>query len=155
METTEGGGGMQVYAGCAGVSDTGRQVVSMVAENTWRCLSQGTGLSDSWGGGWSGGGFCCTQMGNSVWGRVLCHKVCSQCCKLARESYSGVKTRAERLVTGRGGGPWRVWDAVAQMEKQETEEQKIKQGRMSCWGGTVGGGEEGGGGREGRDLGEV
>lgn len=123
--------------GALGGSDTGRQVVSMVAENTWRCLSQGTGLSDSWGGGWSGGGFCCTQMGNSVWGRVLCHKVCSQCCKLARESYSGVKTRAERLVTGCCGGPGRVWEA--QMEKQETEDQKIKQGKMSCGGGREGG----------------
>lgn len=102
METTEGGGGMRVYTGCGGLGrNWPTSEVSVVAESTWRCLSQGTGLSDSWGGGWSGGGFCCTQRGNSVWGKVLCHKVCSQCCKLARESYSGVKTRAERLVTGR------------------------------------------------------
>lgn len=96
--------------GVGGFRTTGRSVAIMVAENTWRCLSQGTGLSDSWGGGWCGGGFCCTPMGNSVWGRVLCHKVCSQCCKLARESYSGVKTRAEKVSdqtlrwTGVAGG---------------------------------------------------
>lgn len=106
---------MQIYTwggwkGGGGFRTTGRSVAIMVAENTWRCLSQGTGLSDSWGGGWCGGGFCCTPMGNSVWGRVLCHKVCSQCCKLARESYSGVKTRAEKVSdrtlrwTGCGGG---------------------------------------------------
>lgn len=66
-------------------------------ESTWWCPSQGTGLSDSLGGGRSGGGFCHTPRGNSVGGRVLCHIVCSQCCKLAREAYSGVRDKSREV----------------------------------------------------------
>lgn len=55
------------------------------------------GLSDNLGEGWSGRGFCRSLLGNSVGGRVLCHKVCSQCCKLAQQAYSGVKDKSREV----------------------------------------------------------
>lgn len=48
-------------------------------------------------------------MGKSVGGGVLCHIVCSQCCKLAQEAYSGVGDKSREVSDQRQRWGWRVW----------------------------------------------
>lgn len=77
-----------------------RELSLMVVESTWSCPRQGRGLSDSLGWG-SGRGFCRSPLGNSVGGNVLCHIVCSQCCKLAQQPYSGVRDKSREVSVQR------------------------------------------------------
>lgn len=78
-----------------------RELAELAMESTWSCPRQGTGLSDSLGWGQSGKGFCHSPLGNSVGGSVLCHIVCSQCCKLAQQAYSGVRDKSKEVSVQR------------------------------------------------------
>lgn len=93
--------------------------VVVVVQSTWWRPSQGTGLSDSLGGGRSGGCFCHTPLGNSVGGRVLCHIVCSQCCKLAQEAYSGVRDKSRGVSVQRGR--WDKWARDTHIAERQRE----------------------------------
>lgn len=79
-----------------------RAVNMVMVKSTWWC--QGTGLSDSLGGGQSGGGFCHTPLGCSVRRRVVCHIVCSQCCKLVQEAYNKVRDKNREISVHRWSG---------------------------------------------------
>ena len=100
----------------------------VVVESTWWSPTQGTGLSESLGGGLSGGGFFRTPLGNSVGGRVLCHKVCSQCCKLAQEAYSRVRDKSRVVSAHRQRWGWRSGknkaDVVTQMNDRKQKRNK-------------------------------
>lgn len=65
-------------------------------KSTWWSQSQGTGLSDSWGGGRNGAGFCHTALGSSVGGKVVCHLICLQCCKPVQAAYGRVRDKSRR-----------------------------------------------------------
>lgn len=105
-------------------------MVMAVVESTCWSPTQGTGLSESLGGGLSGGGFCRTPLGNSVGGRVLCHKVCSQCCKLAQEAYSRVRDKSREVSAHRQRWGWRSGknkaNVVTQMNDRKQKRNKAE-----------------------------